>query len=392
MIRLNYLVFIAAMVLMACKESQKKTLLTVTGLVQNIEGTKVYLEQDGAILDSTVVKNGTFSVSGKAIVNTLSEVFFTSHNPKISRGLTGWGHSIPIFVEDGAKHKIIAEDKDAILHNTYRVETDGKNTKLYSDFVKQISKKRKELRTQIANIVKDQGTMRVKQDKVLYNRLDDSIVYKEAKLNIIDTEIRHEFVRKHANSYSGIYELSKASDIGVNTPFYIDIEKKLTKEFREHPYGQQFIKVLARHRFDLPVNIKIEAVDTAYKKFSYEDFKNDKLLILDFWATWCAPCLQEMPSALRIEKAFKNRNVSYIFISFDSRLKTWQQQSEALGLTHSYRVKQADKGYLLKTLHLNTIPRYVIADPKGNVLVKEAPSPSDPAFPKLVEKLLASKK
>jgi peroxiredoxin len=43
----------------------------------------------------------------------------------------------------------------------------------------------------------------------------------------------------------------------------------------------------------------------------------DKVVILNFWATWCAPCVQEMPSLEQLQNKFKNRGVEVVGVSVD---------------------------------------------------------------------------
>ena len=45
-----------------------------------------------------------------------------------------------------------------------------------------------------------------------------------------------------------------------------------------------------------------------------------KILLLNFWATWCAPCIKEIPELLELKKKFKN-DVEIYFLSVDSNVK-----------------------------------------------------------------------
>ena len=63
--------------------------------------------------------------------------------------------------------------------------------------------------------------------------------------------------------------------------------------------------------------------------FSMEDINDsekiissseNKILLLNFWATWCAPCIKEIPELIELKKKFKN-NVEVYFLSVDSNVK-----------------------------------------------------------------------
>lgn len=47
------------------------------------------------------------------------------------------------------------------------------------------------------------------------------------------------------------------------------------------------------------------------------NFEDDKTYIINFWATWCKPCVKEMPYFEKIGKNFKDKNVEVIFVSLD---------------------------------------------------------------------------
>ena len=46
----------------------------------------------------------------------------------------------------------------------------------------------------------------------------------------------------------------------------------------------------------------------------------NKILLLNFWATWCAPCIKEIPELIELKKKFKN-NIEVYFIAVDSNVK-----------------------------------------------------------------------
>tara|TARA_B100000989_G_C19521484_1_gene464418 strand:+ start:2056 stop:2568 length:513 start_codon:yes stop_codon:yes gene_type:complete len=68
---------------------------------------------------------------------------------------------------------------------------------------------------------------------------------------------------------------------------------------------------------------KIESfqlIDLEKKKIDFKKFKKFDFLIINFWATWCTPCVKEIPDLLKVEEKFKNK-FKIIFISMDSNPK-----------------------------------------------------------------------
>ena len=45
--------------------------------------------------------------------------------------------------------------------------------------------------------------------------------------------------------------------------------------------------------------------------------KSDSLLVLNFWATWCKPCVEEMQEFIRLEQELENEKVKFVYLSLD---------------------------------------------------------------------------
>ncbi|MBK7964043.1 MAG: TlpA family protein disulfide reductase [Bacteroidetes bacterium] len=45
--------------------------------------------------------------------------------------------------------------------------------------------------------------------------------------------------------------------------------------------------------------------------------QSDSLLVINFWATWCKPCAEEMQEFLRVEQEFENEKIKFIYLSLD---------------------------------------------------------------------------
>ncbi|MFD2564998.1 TlpA family protein disulfide reductase [Aquimarina rubra] len=144
-------------------------------------------------------------------------------------------------------------------------------------------------------------------------------------------------------------------------------------------------------------NAKIKTVDNSIVEI--ESFKG-KLLIIDFWATWCVPCLKEAPLFKDIANKYKNSNAEFISISVDEDFLDWKNyvQEKKWNEKHYWFGMQEHQPFfsLLYSKHtmenkemiLMGIPKYVIISPTGEILSNTDLRPSKPEFEIEIKKYL----
>lgn len=105
------------------------------------------------------------------------------------------------------------------------------------------------------------------------------------------------------------------------------------------------------------------------KQFSWDRFRG-KFLVVDFWASWCAPCRKFIPTLKKTYDAYSAKGIEFISVSVDDRADLWQRAMteekmpwhQALG-QHGF----TDAG--LKTAFLfNSIPYMIVIGPDGKVV------------------------
>lgn len=115
-----------------------------------------------------------------------------------------------------------------------------------------------------------------------------------------------------------------------------------------------------------------------------------KIIYLDLWASWCAPCLVEIPASIEVKKLYKNKEIVFVYLSIDDDSGKWLKASSKFlaGSIESYRFKNKEESGLVKTFKIEAIPRYMLIDKKGVLRYSGAPHPSDPNLKKMLDSLL----
>jgi len=125
-----------------------------------------------------------------------------------------------------------------------------------------------------------------------------------------------------------------------------------------------------------------------------------KYLYVDVWATWCGPCKAEIPFLKKLEEEYKGKNITFLSISIDdgSGYKGRSKELAKKGWKAMIAKKQmkgvqlyADNGWkstFVRGYKIDGIPRFIIIDPKGNVVDANTSRPSSPKTKELLNKLL----
>ncbi|WP_117882680.1 TlpA family protein disulfide reductase [Aureibaculum luteum] len=129
--------------------------------------------------------------------------------------------------------------------------------------------------------------------------------------------------------------------------------------------------------------------NTKGKLVALEDFKG-KYVYVDVWATWCGPCIQEIPSLKTLHGDFENKNLAIISLSIDKMAdqEKWKKMVADKNLTGTQIM--ADKEWeseFVKGYGITGIPRFILIGPDGNIVDNNAPRPSDPALRTLFAEL-----
>ncbi|MGK0324914.1 MAG: thiol-disulfide isomerase/thioredoxin [Polaribacter sp.] len=128
---------------------------------------------------------------------------------------------------------------------------------------------------------------------------------------------------------------------------------------------------------------------------SLDSFKG-KYVYIDVWATWCRPCIQQIPYLQTLEKEYHNKNIEFVSISTDESRRSGGSWEAAEKKWRGFIKKKNMTGVQLwsgqdysfqQAYQINSIPRFILIDPEGKIVDANAARPSDPALKSLFTSL-----
>jgi len=340
----------------SCKD---KSEFTISGTINNPGAVKkIYLFQaDSAglsMVDSTnLSENGKFQFKRSSPYQNLFD---------IRTGKT-------------AVFDVIAKNGDDISFSTDLADSSRKYTITGSED----SEKIKQF-NQIDNVYNKQIALLTEQYRTEAQRIgresDSLIKVYRPRLEKLLNEQSHavlKFANDNSNSLAGFFAITGVDPNKYEQQLvaYADnIQSKNT--FADNPAVKRF----ARNMMEVkPISVGHKAPDFTTmgldgKPVKLSDYKG-KYVLVDFWASWCAPCRQENPNVVKQYAAYKSKGLNILGISLDVDKAKWQQaiDQDKLSWNHASDLKNFE-GPTERLYHINAIPSNFMIDPQGNIVAK----------------------
>lgn len=185
------------------------------------------------------------------------------------------------------------------------------------------------------------------------------------------SETTFKFAQENKNNLAGFFAASSLDQNKYEAEL-IAYAEEVRSVFPKNKAVQSFVSKMAGLK---PVSVgqiapEFELNDTEDKLVKLSDFKG-KYVLLDFWASWCAPCREENPNIVRQYETFKDKGFTVLGVSLDEDKSDWLKaiKDDRLNWSHVSELKRWD-GKVTMQYKVEGIPASFLLDPKGKIVAK----------------------
>jgi thiol-disulfide isomerase/thioredoxin len=187
----------------------------------------------------------------------------------------------------------------------------------------------------------------------------------------IKSEIKNELILDELMYSVGKWELNYTKKLD-SVFYYLKSNLTNTNYLKEVTKNYNTFKKIEKGA----ISPSFELNDINGTLISLNDLKG-KLVYIDIWATWCLPCIKEIPSLKKMEAHFKGNDIAFVSICKSDTEERWRAMVKDKALGGIQLFAPENKISFFETYAVQGIPRFILIDKTGKIIDPNAKRPSN---------------